>query len=229
MGVYNYVFDAIIKTSAEELIEDDVKLLHSIDTSNTKISKKIDRKVRKRIKKYDKKSLWAELPNCCRYAIAALLIFCTLSFGLCLSIEALRSQVIDIFVEWCDKFVSVFYVSEHIPPNTIEEYREPKLQLAGTNYQVILKTDKIYQIIYTKNSEVLMIYQQMELTDQSIDIDNEKCVIEETRINGNKAQLFLYDDMRVAITWHDHEYKYLITTLSSDVTRDLIINIAESI
>lgn len=221
--------DALIKAAARDLLDEDLELFHSIDTSKTKMSERAIKRIRRKIRNYDRESWWSSVPLACRRAVAAVLVICSISFGFCMSVTAVRAEIVNTVMKWYDEFVAVFFVTEKTPPSVIEEYREPMLQLAGTERQVVVQTDKQYQIVYTKGSDILLSYQQMKLTDSAINIDNEKCKIEEIEIKGNQGQLFLYEDMRVALTWHDNEYKYLIATFTSDISQELIISMAESI
>lgn len=221
--------DAVIRAAARDLPDEDVELFRSIDTANVKISDKAEKKIRRKIRNYDRESRWQSVPIVCRRAIAAVLVVCSISFGFCLSVAAVRAEIVHTVMDWYDKFVSVFYVSEQTPPSVIEEYREPMLQLADTTRQVVAQTDKQYHIIYEKDSEIVLSYQQMKLTHSSIDVDSERCTVKEIRIHENQAQLFIYEDNRLAVTWHDQAYKYLIVTYTTDISQELLVSIAESI
>lgn len=221
--------DALIKAAARDLLDEDLELFHSIDTSKTKMSDKAIKRIRRKIRNYDRESWWSSVPLACRRAVAAVLVICSISFGFCMSVTAVRAEIVNTVMKWYDEFVAVFYVTEQTPPSVIEEYREPMLQLAGTERQVAMQTDRVYQIIYIRDAEIVMSYQQMKLTDSPINMDNERCTIEEIEIGGNQGQIFLYEDKRVSITWHDNEYKYLISTFTSDIDQELIISVAESI
>lgn len=222
-------FDAILKASAKKLLEEDIEIANSIDTTNTVVSKKALRKVRRKIKTQYKDSWWNTVPVACRRTVAAILCVCTFAFCLCMTVAPIRAEFIKIFVNGYEKFAAVFYVSDTKPPNVIEEYREPALQLNGTQKQVVMKDDNYYVILYHANGEQVMMYQQMIITDSSADIDNENCVIYNTLINNTDAQHFCYTDGRTAITWHDDCYTYLIYCYSSNVELDTLITIAESI
>lgn len=221
--------DALIKAAARDLLDEDLELFHSIDTSKTKMSDKAIKRIRRKIRNYDRESWWSSVPLACRRAVAAVLVICSISFGFCMSVTAVRAEIENTVMKWYDEFVAVFFVTEQTPPSVIEEYREPMLQLTGTERQVVAQTDRVYQVIYIRDTEIVMSYQQMELTDSPINIDDERCTIREIDINGNKAQLFEYEDNSLTVTWHDNEYKYLISAFTSDISQDLIISLAESI
>lgn len=221
--------DALIKAAARDLLDEDLELFHSIDTSKTKMSDRAIKRIRRKIRNYDRESWWSSVPLACRRAVAAVLVICSMSFGFCLSVAAVRAEIVNTVMKWYDEFVSVFYVTEQTPPSVIEEYREPMLQLAGTERQVVAETDQLYQIIYSKNAEIMMIYQQMTLTELPTDINSEKCSIHEIMIFGNSGKLFAYENGSFAITWHDNEYEYLLSTFTAEISQEMLVIVAESI
>lgn len=224
----NSNMDALIMSAAHVLIEDTADYMRSIDTSDTVISKKLDKRIYKRIRQNSRENHWNRVPVTFKKIVAAVMVFCTISFALCMSVEAVRENVWNTILEWYDKFVAVFYVTEETPPSVIEEYREPELQLAGTERQLIEQTDVINQIFYLENEDVAMIYQQSVIGDESADIDSEQCSLREVDISNVKAQLFIYNDDSKTITWHDSQYMYVIYTYT-EISDELLIKIAESV
>ena len=227
MSVSKKTFGAVLEEAAKELVNDDVRFAHSIDTSKTVVSEKTLRRVRRQIKNYDTTPVRARTLSF-RRAVAAVLVVCILSFSLCLSIDAVREKIFDTLVQWYDKFVSVFYVTEDYVPEALEEYREPTLELPGVEKVVFAQSDKMYRIRYIKNYEVVIVYQQMTITEYSNDIDKEHCVSEKVDINGNEGQIFSYYN-ELTLTWHDNEYRYVIYTYSSEISKELLTNMAISI
>ena len=133
--------------------------------------------------------------------VAALLIACTASFGMCMSVEAMRAEIADTVMKWYDAFVPVFYVSEDTPPSVIEEHREPTLQLAGAEKRVVLKAETIYQILYMKSFDVGISYPQMVISDESVNIDSKnRCIQEKAKVSGYEARLLVYGNGRNVIT-----------------------------
>ena len=222
-------FDTLLKEAARDLLQEDVDLLHSIDTSKTKVSDKTLQRVRKMIKNYDRGTMWSRVPIVCRRAVAAMLVLCSVSFGLCMSVTAVRAEIVNTVMKWYDDFVAIFYITEQTPPSFIEEYREPVLQLAETEKQIVNKNDEYYVIVYLWNNVPVMMYQQKILTSSSLDVDSEDCVAVDIQVGENAAQLFKYDDGRQSITWHDNKYAYIITVESMSIDPSVLISIAESI
>ena len=229
MSVSTDKFDALLKIAAVDLVRKDMEYANSLDTSSTVVSEKTLRKVRRRIKNHDKGVWWNELPFACRRAIAAVLIVCTLSFALCMSVEAVREQIVNTVLEWYDKFVAVFYMAEEVKLEKIEEYREPSLQIAGSERMVVSKAELEYSIMYIKDDAIIITYDQRLITDASYDFNSENgCVQENIKINDYKAVLLKYDGLS-NLTWHDHEYYYVISLFTEDIDIDTLILIAESV
>ena len=226
----NSNMDALITSAAHVLIDDAAEYMRSIDTSNTVISKSLDRRVHRSIRKYSKKNWWSSVPVACKKVVAAIMIFCTISFAMSMSVEAVRDEVWNTILEWYDKFVAVFYVTDETPPSAIEEYREPTLQLAGTERQVIIQTESLNQIHYLLDQNLVMIYHQFVITDQSQKLDDEDgCFHETVRIGENEGNLLSYDDGRKTLTWHDNKYTYVIYLYQENIDHDMLLSIAESI
>ena len=228
MKISDHNLDTLIRAASDELLEDDVNYAKSLDTSTTQISDKAIRRIRRNIRNYDKETWWSNIPIACRRVVAALLVLCTISFGLCMSVTAIRAEIVSTLIKYYDKFIAVFYVYEETPPNLIEDFREPALQLNGTEKQTIVQADTLHMIHYYGENGLEIEYQQLLLTDSSSDVDNKDCSIKEVQINGHIAQLFSYNDERQTITWHDNEYAYILFSYYG-ISPDLIISIAESV
>lgn len=220
--------DALIKAAARDLLDEDLELFHSIDTSKTKMSDKAIKRIRKKIRNYDRESWWSSVPLVCRRAVAAVLVICSISFGFCMSVTAVRAEIVNTVMKWYDEFVAIFFVTEQTPPSVIEEYREPMLQLAGTERQVIVQEITDYIIIYMREDGQSISYQQMVISN-SANLDSEDCMLTEIKINDKEAQLFTYDNGVRVITWHDNEYAYILSVDPMDIETDVLINIAESV
>lgn len=225
----NSNMDALIMSAAHVLIEDTADYMRSIDTSDTVISKKLDKRIYKRIRQNSRENHWNRVPVTFKKIVAAVMVFCTISFALCMSVEAVRENVWNTILEWYDKFVAVFYVTDETPPSVIEEYREPSLQLTDTEKMVIVQAETLNQIFYMKDSELCLAYQQMIITNDPSIVDNENCKIEDIEINGSDGQLFSYTDGVKTITWNDASCLYILTTYTTSIDSETLIDIAESV
>lgn len=229
MKISDHKLDALIRAASDELLEEDVNYAKSLDTSTTQISDKAIRRIRRNIRNYDKETWRNRVPVACRRAVAVIMIVCTLSFGLSLSITPVRAAIISTFVEWHDKFVSVLFVPEQTAPSVIEVYREPQLQLVDSEKVVVVQNDRLYLILYMQGSEICVTYQQLLMTKEPLDIDRENCTITDIDINGNKGQLFVYDDGSCNMTWSDKEYSYVLTVHIPNVDQKTVLGLAESV
>lgn len=230
MNGSNNNFDAILKTAADDLVRRDLKTAQSIDTSHTVISEKRLKQSRRKIRTFDRQSMWLKIPVTYRRIVAAVLVVCTMSFTLCLSVEAIRVEIANTVLEWYEKFVSVFYVTEIEVPETIKEYREPALQIVGTERQVVLQGELTYQIYYIFEEDIVLTYHQNILNKQSNDLDREhNCIQKEIKIHDYEAHLFIYEDGTQSVTWHDGQYSYVIYAFTTQTDTDMLVHVAESV
>ncbi len=148
---------------------------------------------------------------------------------MCLSVEAIRSEIVNTIVEWYDKFVSVFFVAE-TPPDEIEVYKEPTLQLEGVEKVVEVKDSTMYSIKYINNGKTIVKYQQKLIENTPIKIDNEHGFTQKNITIGERnAMLFTYIDSTDALVWNDGKYSFTIFTYTNEIDIDTLILIAESI
>ena len=228
MSVFEKKFGDVLKEAAVELVNDDAAFARSIDTSKTVVSEKTLRRVRKRIRNYDTTPARARTVSFRRAAVAVLIV-CVLSLSLCMSIDAVREKIFDTVVQWYEQFVSVFYVSAEEYPEVIEEYKEPTLIPEGADKEVVFKTDKTYFLKYTKTDNAVISNQQMTFTEYSNDMNIEECDVEKVEINGITGQLFIYESGELTVIWRDDEYIYLINAYAENVSKDRLIDMANSI
>ena len=221
--------DALMISAAHVLIDDTADYMRSIDTSDTVISKKLDKRIHRFIRQNTAGNDWSTVLVWVKKAVAAVLVFCTISFAACMSVEAVREDIWDTILEWYDEFVAVFYVTDSTTPNVIEEFREPTLQPAGTERIVEIQADTLNQIKYIIDDNLVMVYYQRVITAGSIYLDAEHgCVKEMVNINSYEGQLFIYDDGRRTLIWHDGDYVYVML-LYMDIESDMLIQLAESV
>ena len=228
MNASDQTLETVLRNSAEALIDEDIDLIHSIDISKTEVSPTAIRRIRRNIKNYEKEPWWNHVPLGLIRVVAAMLVLCTISFGLCMSVAAIRTEFVQTIMLWYDKFTAVFYVTDETPPSFIEEFKEPRLQLNGTEKQTIVQVDTFHMIQYYGVNGLEIEYQQFLLTDSPSDIDNKNCTVKEVQINEYKAQLFSYADGTQTITWHDNEYAYVLFSYIN-ISPDLMIAMAKSV
>ena len=222
--------DALIVSVSHALVDDASEYMRSVDTYNIIVSKKLDKKVHRTIQKHSWKNQQNFISLRLRRIVATIMLVCTISFALCMSMQAVREDVWNIILEWYDKFVAVFYVTDDTSPSIIKNYKEPALQLAGSKREIFIKADTIYQLHYTKGEDLIINYQQKIITDSSIDFDSEHdCVQKKVKIHEYKGTAFFYSDGYTIVTWHDKEYVYTIIAYSDIVEIDMLLSIAKSV
>lgn len=230
MNAYKMSWDVLLKVCARELLEEDLAIARTTDTADISVSPKALRRIRRSIQNYEKESRWDSLSIIFRRIVAAILVVCSAFFGMCLSVDAVRSEIVHTVMKWYDEFVAVFYVSEEAPPSIIEKYREPTLQLSGTEKQVLVQAEDGYHIIYTIDGNMAILYQQMVISDESIDYNSEHdCVQKSVIVNGCNATVFEYNNGCKNLIWNDNEYFYVLQSFLSDIDAKTLILIAESV
>lgn len=225
----NKKLDALLIANADVLIDKEAEYLRQLDVSDVEISAATD----KRIIRMIKRKSWQEALHTpmlvCKRIAAVFLIVCTILFGMCMSVEAIRIQVFETIVEWFNEYISIIYLFDTEPQITINDYREPELQLAGTERTVIAATDEYYLIYYTKNNNRQVTYQQSIKADNEIRRDNDDCVVEDVYIQDTQAVYIKYKDGKSILTWHDEWYAYTLSGYHEDISLDTLIAIASSI
>lgn len=230
MNTNNQYFDVLFVVGARDLLKEDIEIAHSTDIKNTIISKRVLLRIRRKIKAYDIESRWLEsVPKLFRRIVVAILVACTVSFGMCMSVQAIRGEIIDTILKYYDEFVAVFFVTEEKPPNTIEVFREPELYVNGTERNVAIQVDEIYLINYFRNGELVIEYKQMLITEGVFHFDSENCEVSNIKISGGNAYLLNYKDGKNAITWHDDQYAYSLISFDQSIEENILIKIAESV
>lgn len=220
--------DTLLYTNADVLIEKDAAFFKEVDESEVQISSRIDKRIIQMIRYNARKETFRTIILAAKRIVAVFLIVCTIGFTVCMSVGEVRAQMLSIFMNWYEEFVEVFYVSDKTPPSIIEEYREPCLQLTGTEKQVITQDLGNNLILYFLEGGPVISYHQM-IMDSMVKLDSENCVVNKVTISGYDAQLFIYEDGSTQITWHDNEYAYVMHADSGVTTTEMLILIAESV
>ena len=160
---------------------------------------------------------------------AAVIVACILiMFTASLSIEAVRTPVIDFCVTVYEKFTSIFFVSddgsELVYPMEIETLYTPAYIPDG--YSLIEEENDAgtRELIYANADGDEICFQQYILTS-NITIDAEEIIIEDIFIHTFEG-IFHSKNGVNHILWHDNQYSYLII---GKIDKDVILNMAESI
>ncbi|MBR2454346.1 MAG: DUF4367 domain-containing protein [Clostridia bacterium] len=226
-------FDALLSVSSAALAEANSQYLHSFDSSETAVPKHADKRARKTLNSEVRKSNFPAFYKFMRSAAAILLIFCIAALTLCVSIEAIRTEIWEAIVSFFDEYLTVGYKPSAIePPPILLEYREPTLQPAGTTKVVSVKNPVMYLIEYqTPEGNSLITFAQFVLVESPGYYDND-CIVSEIKINEFNAQLMEYNDnsgLHYSILWTDYEYQYELHCYSDRMTAEELISIAQTV
>ena len=225
----NKNLDILLAANADVLTDQDAEYLRQLDVSSIEISTRTDRKILRRIRQQEHRLDFGAIYKACRRIVAVFMLICTILFGVCMSVEAIRIQVFETAVEWFNEYISIIHWFDPESQARINDYREPELQLAGTERTVIAATDEYYLIYYTKNNNRQVTYQQSIKADNEIRRDNDDCVVEDVYIKDTQAVYIRYKDGKSILTWHDELYAYTLSGYHEDVSLDTLIAIASSI
>ena len=203
-----------------------------------KLSDKAKKRIIKRLKneqeyqeKHEKYSPVWEYTK--RVAVIVLLAL-SLSFVSAMSIEAVRTALWEVIIEWGKERIFYWYQSDEEEPAVLKqilEYKEPRaIGEEYTRYEG-LKNEYYYTVEYEKE-DVLISYSQDLLTDSSgAYLSNENTEIEDIKVgiyNGKFSTAYVGENKFYTIIWNDNVYQYSISG-GGAITKSELIAIAESV
>ena len=226
----NSNIDVLITLSAHVLEDEDLETMRGADVSDVEIPHRLYRKIMRRIRKHDRQTEMSKAYIFVRRIAAVFLIVCSISFVFCLSVEAIRTEIWNTIVEWYEEYVEIHFENNGAVANVIEEYKEPTFVPDGFERQLIMQSPVNYIIYYNVDDERTVVYKQLLMNESiTIQIDNEDCSIKDIVINGNKGQLYEYDDGKIRIMWLDNEWCYELTKYTGDLDSLTLIEMTESV
>lgn len=227
--VKNDKLDALIILSGSILIEKNVGLYKNTNISIIERPRSLDRRVQRNINKEKRKQEFGTFYKYGRRFVAALLIVCTLSFAVVMSVDAAREAVWNAIVEFFDDYLSISYKTETQLPNTIEEVKNVYPENKELEKQVVLESDTIRSVVYRKNGTKVISYIQELLNEKDIWFDNENTIVENVKIGEITAVLmFRVDQQTYSLNWSDGIYAYSLESHSSDISKEELITMAET-
>lgn len=202
-----------------------------------KLSDKAKKRIIKRLKneqeyqeKHEKYSPAWEYTK--RVAVIVLLAL-SLSFVSAMSIEAVRTALWEVIMEWGEERIFYWYQSDEEEPAVLTQilkYKEPRaIGEEYTRYEG-LKNEYYYTVEYEKEG-VLISYSQDLLNNNGIYLSNESTIIENVVVGnymGSMVTSYLHEREFYTIIWNDHVYMYTLSG-GGNITRDELIAIAESV
>ena len=228
--VRNDKLDALIMLSGDVLIAKNAKLYRDTDTSSITRPKALDRRVQRKINKEHRKQEFGTFYKYGRRIAAALLIACTVSFAAIMSVEAVRTALWNTLIEFFDDYISVMYVADPPTNSFIEKIAEPDITINNLDKEVLLESDSMYWAVYRKDGVKIFTYTQNILDESETWIDNENSVVEDVQVNGYPALLiFRIDEKTYFLNWSDGIYSYELDSYSSNISKEELLTIAETI
>ena len=222
--------DAMILLSAHVLAEKNEADLMSVDTSEVNIPAKVERRIRRMIGKERRRNKYGVVYKAAKQAAAIILVICTAAFTLAMSVEAVREALWSTIIQFYEDYMSVTHVIYSNPPETIEEKKEPAAIPDDWEYEIKMDSNTIYYIRYSCNNEEILNFRQRVLGGFDDWIDNESSALEYITINGHEGTyIVLLDKGYGYLLWSDGCYSYLMDYDTSKVSREMAINIAESV
>ena len=198
------------------------------DTLSEKADRRIYRKLKRRIAYDEKREHYSPVCESLKRVAVIVLAILSISFAGALSIEAVRTDIYNTIIEWFDKSYRIsFEEKPEVATERILEYKEPQLPKEYSRYEI--KKDDVQYCVEYENEDTLVIYRQRLLQNYSSDRSNENTLIEEIQINGYNGVMEKYTAAEITTTsiiWHDNTYVY---SLSSDLTYEELLKIAETV
>ena len=227
--VKNDKLDALIMLSGDILVKKNVDFYNSFDTSSVVRPKTLDRKVQRNINKERRNQEYGTLFKYGRRFVAAMLIVCTISFVAIMSVDAIRTAIWNVIVDFFDEYLTVSYVTETLPPKEIEEkklfYENPEWEK-----QVVLDSKSMRCIVYRKNGSRMITYTQGILDDKEAWYDNENTIVESIKIKNLVGVLmFRVNQQTYTLSWSDGVYEFSLEAHSPEITRDELMLMAQTI
>lgn len=156
-------------------------------------------------------------------------------FTLTMSVEAVRSKVINVITEIYEEFTSIMFSKEDEDIHINSEFKPISPNYIPKGFKEIDKVESsIGLFIVYENDEYLQIrYSCDEISNNSIILDTEDAQVEDININGFDAKYIVKDNIQ-QLLWNDNTSSYLIDmeSKSSDMInndKEELIKIAESI
>ncbi len=222
--------DAMILLSAHVLAEKNEADLMSVDTSNVHIPASVERRIRHMINKERRRNEYGVVYKAAKQAAAIILVICTAAFTLVMSVEAVREALWSTVIQWYEDYISITHVTYDNPPEIIEEKKEPAAIPDDWVREVLVDSQSVYYIQYSCNNEEILYFRQGVLGGFEDWIDNENSALEYITINGHEGTyIVLLDKGYGYLLWSDGCYSYLMDYDTSKVSREMAINIAESV
>ena len=226
----NDKLDALIIMSGDVLIKKNYELYQNTDVSGVIKPKSLDRRVMRNINRENRKKEYGNLYKYFGRCAVLILVVCTVSFAVMMSVEAVRSAVWNAIIEFFDDYLSITYVMDSEVPDKIEQKSEPEIGRPEWEKQVVADNNSMYVVVYRENGEKIITYMQRVIDENNTWFDNENTEIQNIKIGEMSAVLMFRTDMQTySLSWSDGRYEYSLESHSSEITKEDLISFAKTL
>ena len=226
----NDKLDALIIMSGDVLIKKNYELYQNTDVSGVIKPKSLDRRVMRNINRENRKKEYGNLYKYFGRCAVLILVVCTVSFAVMMSVEAVRSAVWNAIIEFFDDYLSISYVMDSEVPDKIEQKSEPEIERPEWEKQVVADNNCMYVVVYRENGEKIITYMQRVIDENNTLFDNENTEIQNIKIGEMSAVLMFRTDMQTySLSWSDGRYEYSLEAHSSEITKEDLISFAKTL
>ncbi len=215
------LFDKELYELFKKSEDEDYKIYLSADSS-LKLSKREKRKIEKVAKGIS--------PYSTLRKIAIIFAIIGVSFASLMSVKAIREKIIEVLIEWHEKYIKVDFSKDKTPVDAESvqfEYKEPKISEEYSKY-IFVQNETDFGIEYTTDSSII-IYRQNLIDSRNTFMTNQDTYVSYISINGYTGYTFSSKPNNIeyhTVVWQDENYEYSIT---SELHIEEIIVIAETI
>lgn len=142
-----------------------------------------------------------------------------------MSVDALRNRIADLFVKQSKDHSIIRYEGNDISPSSIEDIYEITYDLSG--FEVIGNECNDFRrfTAYAKDDTAIY-FKQYVKEFYDVNVNTEDAELSTITINGHEAIYFLNNLQYYHLIWDNGDY---IISLSSNIGKDALIDIAESV
>lgn len=230
------IFDDLFQAAVCQSVEDELALLIAQSSDEHVFSREHKQRIRGILSRHKKQIRLRQIFYTAKRAAVVALVILVTAFCSLMTIEAVRSEVIQAVTEWFEKFTNVRFTGTGSElDGLIIDFRITGMMLPGyipEGYeQKTLEVDSIgVSAVYENSDGHVIVYDQL-IHDEgnSISLDNEQHDLKEITFDGYDAVLALSNQpgLRSAIlVWHDGIFIYSLTGSLDEAT---ILDIAESL
>ena len=168
-----------------------------------------------------------------RRVVAAILVFCTISFIALMSVEAVRETVWETIVTWYEDYIAIHFLqskdAEKSVAETILTKKEPRLVLSEYTREVMLDSTTMFVVLYS-NDDTEIEYTQCIIDQNELWFDERDTQIENIYDGELEATIIRLNEKQATyLLWSDGEYFYMLFCPIINECDELLIQMAKSV